>query len=568
MTQNHSYPLAYFVKGDISGIQDFIFNVKSERAAKTLKARSVFVQALADICLTRISEALREKKTQYELFYNGGGNFFFFTDNDPEQVLEDTQKAIDKELLREGLYLSLAMAEVAYKDEHLHFQKTWEAVDEAAKKAKMRRFVQSYTGFEAFEKPALPAWDIFTSALVRRDGYIIQGKSKHEERVQENGLHILGYEWRLTDGNKAFDSTMTKAVPRWTRQLDERYKSHIEEYQKEKKKRGQEKTLEKRELDNVISFEYLAVFAKARTGTDKLGILKMDVDGLGEFFRTQKDRSTAADFSQKLSRFFSQDLYNLLQTGTFAAIRVQKDADGDPVTEKIIEENKETRERKEFILNQLAEEKTSFSDQIYTVFAGGDDCFFIGGWDAILQLAVKVQEKFAQTFADTSLSISAGVVVVDNKFPVVQFAKLADEALESAKRHGDGRANKINVFGENLTWSEFREAQKWALELEKLVKRYREPRALVYRIKKAQTGYERLLRYAAETQSIRAPKVWRLAWYLRDKGGKRPQETEALLTNIMSYCENALLGFLLREKGANPAILGVAARWAEFLTKN
>jgi len=36
----------YFIKGDVSGIQDFIFNVKSEKAARVLKARSVFVEVL------------------------------------------------------------------------------------------------------------------------------------------------------------------------------------------------------------------------------------------------------------------------------------------------------------------------------------------------------------------------------------------------------------------------------------------------------------------------------------------------------------------------------------------
>lgn len=31
---------AYIIKGDISGIQDFIFNIQSEGAARMLKARS------------------------------------------------------------------------------------------------------------------------------------------------------------------------------------------------------------------------------------------------------------------------------------------------------------------------------------------------------------------------------------------------------------------------------------------------------------------------------------------------------------------------------------------------
>lgn len=33
----------YLLKGDISGIQEFIFNVQSDGAAKTLKAKSYYV---------------------------------------------------------------------------------------------------------------------------------------------------------------------------------------------------------------------------------------------------------------------------------------------------------------------------------------------------------------------------------------------------------------------------------------------------------------------------------------------------------------------------------------------
>lgn len=35
---------SYFIKSDISGIQDFIFNVKSEKAARVLNARSAYIQ--------------------------------------------------------------------------------------------------------------------------------------------------------------------------------------------------------------------------------------------------------------------------------------------------------------------------------------------------------------------------------------------------------------------------------------------------------------------------------------------------------------------------------------------
>jgi CRISPR-associated protein Csm1 len=46
----------YLIKGDISGIQEFIFNVSSQKAAKTLKFRSSLIQTLAELCVTKIQQ--------------------------------------------------------------------------------------------------------------------------------------------------------------------------------------------------------------------------------------------------------------------------------------------------------------------------------------------------------------------------------------------------------------------------------------------------------------------------------------------------------------------------------
>ncbi len=62
------------IAADLSGIQDFIFNIPSKGAAKSLKGRSFFVQLLSEVCAQFLLDELGLKPVN--LLYNGGGNFF------------------------------------------------------------------------------------------------------------------------------------------------------------------------------------------------------------------------------------------------------------------------------------------------------------------------------------------------------------------------------------------------------------------------------------------------------------------------------------------------------------
>ena len=67
----------YLLKGDLSGIQDFIFNVSSKKAAKSLKSRSFYVQIVGDLALKFIESDITDLDDfSCEVLYNGGGNFY------------------------------------------------------------------------------------------------------------------------------------------------------------------------------------------------------------------------------------------------------------------------------------------------------------------------------------------------------------------------------------------------------------------------------------------------------------------------------------------------------------
>jgi CRISPR-associated protein Csm1 len=278
----------------------------------------------------------------------------------------------------------------------------------------------------------------------------------------------------------------------------------------------------------IVDFDTIAQKARAERGADdKLAALKMDVDNLGYLFRN-KERNEYDTISKGIEKFFSETIYeNMLKTE--------------------IE-----------------------SGNVYPVFAGGDDCFLIGGWDKIFGLVGQIQDAFYQ-FQErlreqfsiiNEVTISAGVVVCNPNFPMVRLAEEAEYALELAKNEGK---NRIAVFGEVLTWKEFNSVEKIAEELKFLVTEKGESRTLLERVKSSDIGFRSLQERAINRNQIDFPKVYRLKYYLRNV--KKEDNRKKIEAMFKEYEADLLNDFLGKTSQTNPAKFPVAARWAELLTK-
>lgn len=111
------------------------------------------------------------------------------------------------------------------------------------------------------------------------------------------------------------------------------------------------------------------------------------------------------------------------------------------------------------------------SPAIYVNYAGGDDLLIIGPWDLIIQLAKDIRETFKDfTCQNPDVNISAGVSIINKKFPIGRAALLADEALQKSKNNGsyckpkEEKKDSISVFGETV-YLESREDLKGFYEL-------------------------------------------------------------------------------------------------------
>lgn len=284
--------------------------------------------------------------------------------------------------------------------------------------------------------------------------------------------------------------------------------------------------LPKEENNNITEFETLAELSSENGADEKIAALKMDVDNLGTLFR-EKEEDEYRDISKKMEEFFSKTLY-------------------------------------QEVLKPYIDDRI-----LYPVFAGGDDLFFIGSFHKITKIAQKIRRRF-NNFQQTSgishsLTLSAGIVVSQPKYPLIHFAEEAEEALDLAKNYRPDK-NSICIFGQPLGWEEFDECEKIKDKLYDLVVNKGESKALIQRIKSSDLGFRSVQDKIFKNHKIEIPKVYRLKYYLRNA---KNEENRAILEQIFDQYANDLLNdFLEKNKKSNPAKYVVAARLTELLTRN
>jgi len=148
------------------------------------------------------------------------------------------------------------------------------------------------------------------------------------------------------------------------------------------------------EKNQQLSFSDIAAKSK---GDNKLALLKLDVDNLGNIFSKGLGESSTVSRITSLSRMLA--LYF------------------------------------EGYINHLIHEN-NWQDSLYVVFSGGDDTFIVGAWDKVLDFAREFYVKFREfTCHHPQVTFSAGICIFREDFPVIMSSRLTEEALEYAKSY-------------------------------------------------------------------------------------------------------------------------------------
>jgi CRISPR-associated protein Csm1 len=119
-------------------------------------------------------------------------------------------------------------------------------------------------------------------------------------------------------------------------------------------------------------------------------------------------------------------------------------------------------------------------NNVYTVFAGGDDLFLVGPWNHIIQLSEKIRATFGEyTCKNPNIHLSAGITLHKPNTPVSFMADLVELSLEAGK---EGGRNRLTVFSETVLWDEMARLTLIQKELEMWLERRWINTAMLFRM--------------------------------------------------------------------------------------
>ncbi len=119
---------------------------------------------------------------------------------------------------------------------------------------------------------------------------------------------------------------------------------------------------------------------------------------------------------------------------------------------------------------------------IYTVFAGGDDLFLIGPWNRVIDLVISLRESFEEyVCGNKEVHFSAGISFHKPHTPVDVMAKAAEEELDKSKTESDEK-NRLTLFSETAAWNKVEEFSKIQRELGAWMDKGTINKAMLYRL--------------------------------------------------------------------------------------
>ena len=537
---------------DLSGIQSFIYDVGSSKAYKSLKGRSYFVQAF----LTQCSDILlREVRlTHTNLLYESGGKAFFLLPNTEAvtTALARAQRRMeDQAYYEEGGTLYPALGYVSFGDD-TDLALLWKDVNDAAATQKGARYKRLLlANFDTFfgenSQSALTATTASHVCAVSGQPIPTNGGKQLDQESEQRVLprvydHIeLGRRLKQTEfvlrgpggGRISFhklDSYLTLAEREPEARAGQlRDRLNATDYLPDQPQDGVGYGFAfyggNEQPSGSSPNEAATLEDLCRIGEDRfapLAVLRMDVDGLGQvFIGGIQDKRFAAylTVSDRLETFFSGYL-------------------------------NEVRSR------------SAFRERVALLYAGGDDLFVVGRWDAVLAFAEEVREEFREFTERDDMTVSAGLFVTHHKFPIYRAAAEAGTAEHTAKQHVyKGQAkNAITLFGQALNWD-------WEFPLVKSLK----SRMLTH----IGQGLSRaLLHHLRETYLLARPDPksgridlsykWQSAYRL-----SRLAERYRKQPAIKDFVEEVNKNLLHHATGAEHylTLAAVAARWAEYELK-
>ncbi len=391
------------VSGDMSGIQPFLYQIVSSKAARNLKGRSCYLDLLGRAVVRSLLSAL--SLDEDHVVCESGGTFVLVAPCTPDvtKALNNAVRFIEEKIFENhGTALSIAIDSVEISVDEARGGTTtlaqrWSEVfakREVKKNAKCSSVIAATGGYSRFFEPLQVTGDK-TDAITGED-------------IADGGMNVKDV-GTITKVNKMiFDLGIELRRGCKPVLVEDNY--HGDDFVIEPAGLGIKFFLKKGDGEKKVqTFEQMC---ENEDALERLGVLRMDVDNLGskfqEYARTQSLAAYSA-LSYELDEFFKNHVEDLCD-----------------------------------------------NHGCYLLYGGGDDLFVVGEWRNVIKLAGKIQADFKQWAKDRNgaWSLSAGMAIVKAKYPIIEGAKESGEEEDSAKTHacGDVTKNSISLMGTPLNW--------------------------------------------------------------------------------------------------------------------
>lgn len=523
------------IKGDISGIQDFIYKTSMENGLKKLRARSFFIAYLSEI----IAKYIIRKEGLYNanILYCGGGHFYLLVPAKTIDRIEEYQKILDQKMYNAfGLDLSVLLAGIKINISRLLNFDVHDELGRLIEEKKNKKFktildIETFIP-EDFSGPRCPYCGremesvnhskqteeyecTFCESFVELGRELANRKYLSLDRIPEltrkprdvfDVFKNFGFEISFMDEPNKFSYAVQKSENNTYDPTKAMFFIKMASYVPKKyiETSGGEITAD------------LETIADQSEGVKRWAILRGDVDNLGSVFKALKSGldgrkvpvSYVSTLSSELEMFFS------------------------------------------VALERFVREKHPNCSVIYS---GGDDFMILGPWNELPLLAKDIRSAFYEFTKNTNLSISMAIAIAPSrKYPVYKLGTTAgvllDEHAKAYKRNGKEK-DAIYFLRGCIGWEEFDEVYGIKQQL----------RALI------DNGVTRNLLHVLDTFTNRTEqqlKIWRLYYYI-GRLIERQSEKNRQLANSIKDVFNAVL---MENNKLHPK-LGLIVRWVHDETR-
>lgn len=422
---------------DMSGIQAFIYHqYGTQDVLKNLRSRSFYLEIMTENMIDDLLDSTGLSRAN--LIYSGGGHAYILfpnTDAVAEKLaeFEERTNAWLQKNYKADLYVACGWTACSADELSNKLAGSYREIFHRVSENISERKLHRYSAAQIMEMNSAADQEHTRECRVchRSDHLTDEGLCEMCSGLIKLSRDILDRDFFTVVSGESGDAGMPLAEDRYLiadsedslRQRMKNDDGYVRSYGKNHMYIGVS-VASKLWVGDYHSAQTLGELVDAGTGIKRMGVLRADIDNLGQAFvagfpEKYQTLSRSATFSRNLSLFFKLYINSILADGKYS---ISGDAPG--------------------------------ARSAAIIYSGGDDVFVVGAWKDVLEFAVDLRNSLKK-FTEDTLTISAGFGLYDPKYPVSYIASQTGD-LEDFSKDLEGK-NAISLFDETgrYDWDTF-----------------------------------------------------------------------------------------------------------------